>query len=187
VVVDRPFRRDGGLGPVERIRLARQLDDIFFSSSATQSFDSEAARSQFRERWLGRYLQQWPDDFLVALASEEEAIGYLAGCIGDAARMPEFADISYFRDLADLSARFPSHFHINVAASYRSAGIGACLVETFCDRAAESGAPGVHVVTAKASRNVGFYQRHGFRPLRSLTWNGVEVVMLGRTLPSTSV
>ncbi len=35
----------------------RQLDHIFFSSSATKTFADEAERQAFRERWLGRYLK----------------------------------------------------------------------------------------------------------------------------------
>ena len=38
-------------------KLSDQIDAIFFEASNTKSFESDAARAVFRERWLGRYLR----------------------------------------------------------------------------------------------------------------------------------
>lgn len=161
-----------------------QIEAIFFSSSRTQSFPSAAARNSFRERWLGRYINSFPDDFLLAVVDGDEGpvIGYLAGCLADPARHPLFADIGYFAQIQDLTPRYPAHLHVNVDAAWRNHGIGALLVEAFCARAGQRGSSGVHVVTGAQSRNVGFYKRCGFRRLCSLSWSGSELVVLGRTL-----
>ena len=158
------------------------VDTIFFAASQTQSFASSAAKEAFRERWLGRYLEHYRENFFLAIDPRGRIAGYLAGCLVDPSRQGLFADIAYFAEIADLTRDYPAHLHINVDASWRNRGIGALLIEAFCAHAAKAGAPGVHVVTGAHSRNGPFYARNGFRRLRSLLWNGAEIVCLGRRL-----
>ncbi len=66
--------------------------------------------------------------------------------------------------------------------SWRSKGQGALLIERFCRDAALAGVPGVHVVSSRGMRNIGFYERIGFREVGGLAWNGRELVFLGREL-----
>lgn len=180
VVPLRALERELG-GGLDNVRLA-QIDSIFFASSKTQTFASPEAREVFREKWLGRLLTSYRNDFFVALGPEDQIIGYLAGCLDDPAQLPLFADIGYFAELSDLTRQYPAHLHINVDTDWRNRGIGSLLIEAFCTHARTAGSPGVHVVTGAPSRNVGFYQRSGFCQLRSLTWNGAEIVCLGRVL-----
>jgi GNAT superfamily N-acetyltransferase len=44
------------------------VEEIFFTSSAVQSFTDDAHRARFKQRWLGRYLDHFPGSFFVALA-----------------------------------------------------------------------------------------------------------------------
>ena len=37
------------------------IETIFFASSNVEQFDDAAERAAFRERWLGRYLDHWPE------------------------------------------------------------------------------------------------------------------------------
>jgi len=161
-----------------------QVEEIFFTSSTVQTFASAAERSAFRDRWLGRYLDHWPGSFLVALEPGGSVTGYLAGCLIDPATHPLFADLGYVADFADLSAGYPAHLHINVHPDWRSAGIGAHLIEAFAAHAAQAGSPGMHIVTGRAARNVRFYERCGFRVLRSTRspWGAAEIAFLGRSL-----
>lgn len=159
-----------------------EIDAIFFASSNTQSFATEQDRHAFRERWLGRYLERYREDFFIAAASEQRIVGYLAGCLEDPARQPLFADIGYFATLADLTRHFPAHLHINVDPEFRNVGIGVQLIEAFCNHAWTAGAPGVHVVTGASARNVRFYQRCDFHELRKMAWNGGVLTCLGRSL-----
>ena len=161
------------------------LDAIFFGSSNTKTFDSDEIRQQFRDRWLGRYLRLDPAEAFLAVDRTGTIVGYLVGCLSDPARQSRFDDIGYFHLLADLTARFPAHLHVNLAPAWRGTGVGSRLVGQFITHAAENGSQGVHVVTSEGARNVGFYVRNRFGLQRTFTYRGNSLVMLGRTLEPT--
>lgn len=151
---------------VERTaRLNDDIDAIFFEASNTKSFENEAARSAFRERWLGRYLRDDPQFAYLAITSApaHHVVGYLVGAIDDPSnRSAEDGGIAAFRD---VNRRYPAHLHVNVAPAYRGAGIGGRLIDAFVADARGTGAVGVHVVTGATSANVRFYNRNGFREI----------------------
>lgn len=162
--------------------LRAQIEAVFFDASG-RTFASGPEREAFRERWLGRYLQGGTDVVLLALDSGLQVAGYLVGALEDPAGQQRFADIPYFRgDFRDLCRRYPAHLHINIAPAFRSKGVGAQLIAGFAERASAAGVPGMHVVTGKSARNVGFYTRCGFTPLGDAVWNGSTVVFLGKPL-----
>lgn len=163
-------------------RLTAELDRVFFSSSARQTFDSTEARAAFRERWLGRYLLHFPQCALVALDGERHVVGYVAGSLDDPARDPLFADLGHFTHFRDLTARYPAQLHVNLDAAWRGRGIGALLVDAFSRLAHAGGAPGVHVVTARGMRNVGFYLANGFLERGAAEIDGRDLLFLGRDL-----
>lgn len=162
--------------------LQAQVDAIFFET-ALAAPASGSEREAFRERWLGRYLRGGSDVLLVALTSRQTVAGYLVGALDDPAEQDRFADIGYFRGpFRPLTARYPSHLHINLTAAARNQGIGGQLIEAFATHATAAGSPGVHVVTSRDARNVRFYRRCGFREVGATDWNGSALVFLGRTL-----
>lgn len=161
-----------------------QVEAIFFETSGRQSFDSEAARSSYRERWLGRYLTHFSDECFVALTDDGAVVGYLAGCLEDPARSPRFSDVSYFATFSHLTSSFPAHLHINLTAGRRGEGIGAKLIEAFAGHAAHAGVPGMHVVTGEGARNNRFYLACGFRQLGATDWMGNRIAFFGRPLTS---
>jgi GNAT superfamily N-acetyltransferase len=169
-----------GLG--DRARLMAEIDNIFFEASARKTFVGEGERSAFRERWLGRYLEHYPGHAYVALAPPGSVAGYLVGSLDDPARTALFSDIAHFASFAHLTAEYPAQLHVNLAPEWRGRGIGARLVETFADDARRAGAPGIHVVTGRGMRNVGFYLARGFREAGSLSENGRDLVFLARDL-----
>lgn len=162
------------------------LDAIFFEASGTKSFASDDARAAFRERWLGRFLSHDAERVFLAIVSpgtqDEELAGYLAGSFDDPAKAERFSDLGYFRNLADLTARYPAQLHVNLAPACRGAGIGRELVDAFIAQARAAGVPGVHVVTSRGMRNVRFYDGCGFTQVGACDWNGRELLMLGREL-----
>lgn len=158
------------------------IEEIFFAASGTRSFASDGDKAAFRERWLGRYLGSDARFALVARGDDDRIVGYLVGAIEDPARAPRFGDLAYFAALADLTAQFPAHLHVNLDPAARSLGIGARLVERFSSVVAAEGSKGVHVVTGARARNRRFYERLGFAPLRELSWNNQPIVMLGKRL-----
>jgi GNAT superfamily N-acetyltransferase len=159
----------------------REVETILFEASG-RSFAPGPARDEFRQRWLGRYLDAPGDPLFVALAGTSVA-GYLIGSLEDPATQPRFADLDYYRThFAAHCRRFPAHLHINLAPLYRNRGLGKALIAAFAAGAAAAGVAGVHVVTGKDMRNVRFYLRCGFEPVASAPWNGREVVLLGKPL-----
>lgn len=158
------------------------VERIFFAASTRKTFESTVERAAFRERWLGRYLIHDREHVFLARTDDGAVAGYLVGCLDDPAVTDRFDDIDFFADFADLTARYPAHLHINLDAAWRSRGIGAGLIDAFVRRAAERGAPGVHVVTGAAARNVSFYTRCGFAPLREAMSSGATILFMGRTL-----
>ena len=48
--------------------LLPRVEEIFFTSSAVQQFTDDAHRARFKARWFGRYLDNFPGSFFVALA-----------------------------------------------------------------------------------------------------------------------
>lgn len=160
----------------------REVERIFFLTSNRKTFPSEAARAEFQERWLGRYLLHDRAHAFVARAEDGAIAGYLIGSLDDPAESDRFDDIGYFADFADLTAVYPAHLHINLDEAWRSQGIGAMLIETFAVHARGRRAPGLHVVTGAGVRNVGFYARCGFEPLRELDWEGSRLLFMGRKL-----
>lgn len=160
----------------------RAIDAVFFAASGTQGFPSALARARFRERWLGRYFDH-PDDAALSFVAVDErgrVAGYVIGSTDDPAVTPRFADIGYFAELGALTAEYPAHLHINLAEDARGRGTGRALIEAFCCAVRARGVRGCHVVTGADARNRRFYGRLGFQPLRTLSWSGSPIVMLGR-------
>jgi GNAT superfamily N-acetyltransferase len=161
------------------------IERIFFASAGRTTFADAAERSAFRERWLERYLEHDRGHVFLARNEGGGVIGYLVGCLVDPALTERFRDISYYADFADLTVRYPAHLHINLDPAWRSQGIGGRLIDAFAQQAARAGAAGVHVVTGAAARNVGFYRRCRFAPLREAQWNGNAILLMGRDLAAT--
>lgn len=163
-------------------RLRAEVDDVFFSSSARQTFASAEDKAAFRERWLGRYLTHFPQHALVALDGTRRAVGYVIGSLADPASDPLFADLAFLAHFRALTPRYPAQLHVNLDTRFRSRGIGARLVGAFSDLARAGGAPGVHVVTARGMRNVRFYLANGFLQRGAVAIDGRELLFLGRDL-----
>ncbi len=162
-------------------KLNDEIDAIFFEASNTKSFESDRARSVFRERWLGRYLRHDPQFAYVALAASGHVVGYLVGSVDDPVMSSRFADIGYFATFRELTKAFPAHLHVNLAPAFRNKGIGGRLIDTFIADAKGAGAAGVHVVTSANAENVRFYNRNGFFEL-GRTGNSDAIVFLGRVI-----
>src|SRR5690606_13949468 len=103
--------------------LAAAIDAIFFEASSVRSFAGDGERAAFRNRWLGLYLDAWPEHVWLArngAAAENGGAlaGYLIGSLVDPATDRRFDDLAYFRDFAHASAVYPAHLHINLAPAY---------------------------------------------------------------------
>ena len=158
------------------------IDEIFFQSSNTQSFDSIEARQQFRDKWLGRYLTHYGQCCFIALNQQNHPIGYIAGSLHDPARDPIFADMPHYAAFSHVTKVHPAQLHINVHADARGKGVGRQLIEAFAEFAATERVNGVHAITSRGACNIGFYQANGFEEVASAELNGRELVFLAREL-----
>jgi GNAT superfamily N-acetyltransferase len=166
----------------DRATLIPAIEAIFFEASSVKVFASEQVRAAFRQRWLGLYLDTWPEHVFVARDDDGTMAGYLLGCLIDPACDERFDDIGYFKTFAAACAAYSAHLHINLAPAYRSRGIGADLIEAFASHARQCGAPGLHIVTSKDARNVRFYRQCGFVVVDETPWKAGAVVFMGRGL-----
>ena len=166
----------------DREHLMAAIDTIFFDASGVQAFADAADRVAFRHRWLGLYLESWPEHVHLARDRDGTLAGYLVGCLVDPARDERFAGIGYLQAFAAQCAAFPAHLHINLDPAYRSRGLGGQLIDAFATEAARAGAPGMHIVTSRTARNVGFYRAQGFAIEAEAPWKGGDVVFMGRGL-----
>ena len=173
----------------DRENLLPAIDAVFFEASSIKTFADEGARASFRHRWLGLYLDIWPEFVLLAREATSAGVGgavagYLVGCPTDPAMDRRFDDIGYFRSFAAACAAYPAHLHINLAPGYRGRGIGGALVDAFAAQAHRAGASGVHIVTSKDARNVRFYRSCRFDVIDEAPWRAGAVVFMGRRLDS---
>jgi len=174
------------LDGAERDRACREVDRIFFEASSVQSFSDDEHRAAFWWLWLGRYLHEEPEHAFVAQNEESTVFGYLVGSLRDPAPRSEFGELSYFGSFSDQTAQFPAHLHINVASEMRGRKVGEQLVRAFEAHAARQASRGMHVVTGEGMRNVGFYERLGFREVARAKRASSHVVMLAKAIKGAS-
>ena len=68
-----------------------------------------------------------------------------------------------FRSPAEVTARYPSHLHIDMVPRLQGGGNGRRLMNTLTAALREQGSPGVHLgVHAENTRAIGFYRHVGF-------------------------
>ncbi len=162
------------------------IERIFCATAARWPGDVAAARA-FQRLWLDQYLEHERELVTLAVArevptAERDVLGYIVGCRIDPATSKRFAALSYFRDFAAVTRAFPAHLHINLDERVRGRGVGAHLVTDVCARLAGEGVRGVHVVTGRDQRNVGFYTRLGFVERARAPRGATEVLLLARAL-----
>ena len=158
------------------------IEEVFFGTSATPSFPDDAARAAFRERWLGRYLERWPQWCFFAETDAGGVAGYLAGCCDNPATSTDFADHGYYALFDEECRRFPAHLHINVLPEHRGAGVGTDMIAAFAAKCAAQDLPGFHAITADGHRNNAFFERCGLRAEAHGSWNNCSLVLFGRAL-----
>ncbi len=84
-----------------------------------------------------------------------------------------------FRSPAEVTARYPSHLHIDMVPRLQGGGNGRRLMDTLTAALREQRSPGVHLgVYAVNTRAVGFYRHVGFTEL----YSGEGAVMFGMDL-----
>ena len=167
------------LGGSEKLR--NDAEAIFFAAAATQGFPSRPAREAYRDLWLGRYMRAFPEMFLIAVADDGHAAGYLAG--SPLSDTPPLPGPDYYRHFPRaLIETCPAHLHVNIRADLRGGGLGEMLMAAFRRECISRKLPGLHAVTAADSAAALFFARCGLELLERIAWRGRSIVFLGEHL-----
>lgn len=156
------------------------IKQIFFLTSSRTQFDSPAARETFFQQWTSYYLSQCLNDVLVSRDAQGNIVAYLTGCRDTPAAHRLLATFPWMRLFSPHYHAFPAHFHVNCHPGHQGRGIGRALVTQFCADCKAEGSAGVHLVSAATAANVPFYRRLGFVHEVTKTWNGRDLLLMGR-------
>lgn len=171
------------LGPsAEKGAIRKGIDEIFFASSPKKNFASAAEREAFKFKYLDWYSQNYPQLFLIALADNSDVMGYICGVL-DTRLHPNLAELHpWFEIFEDCFSSFPAHLHINCAEAARGRGMGSTLLTVFESHLQTEGVKGVHLVTSPDARNVGFYDKNGYKFTKTAQWKGTPLLLMGKSL-----
>ncbi|NBX18488.1 MAG: GNAT family N-acetyltransferase [Proteobacteria bacterium] len=162
--------------------IRKSVDEIFFESSPKKSFASASEREAFKFKYLDWYSQNLPQYFLVALGEKSEVLGYVCG-VADTRRHEDLAGLHpWFEIFEDCYPQFPAHLHINCAESARGRSIGSTLLAVFESCLRSDGVAGVHLVTSPDARNVGFYDKNGYKFTKTMNWKDSKLLLMGKSL-----
>jgi ribosomal protein S18 acetylase RimI-like enzyme len=78
---------------------------------------------------------------------------------------------------------YPAHLHIDLLPRAQGLGYGRRMIEQVLAMLGRRGCPGTHLgLSALNTRAFGFYQHLGFHELTRASWDGDEVIYMGRRL-----
>lgn len=171
------------LGPsAEKGRIWKGVEKIFFESSSKKTFSSPEEREAFRFKYLDWYAKHHPECFFIAIEDNTDALGYICGVVDT--RTPEDLTLlhPWFALFADCFENFPSHLHINCGETSRGQGLGSTLLSVFENHMKSQNAAGIHLVTSPGARNVGFYDKNGYKFTKTSEWKGTTMLLMGKSL-----
>ncbi|MEN9529545.1 MAG: hypothetical protein RI932_1418 [Pseudomonadota bacterium] len=166
----------------EKERVLQGVEKIFFESSLKKNFKSPDERDAFRHKYLDWYAKNYPEYFFIALDQNNGVQGYICG-VPDTTKHPELSQLHpWFSVITEDFIDYQAHLHINCADSARGAGLGSTLLNVFENTLRSKGIKGVHLVTAPDARNVGFYDKNGYKFRHDFIWNTNPMLLLGKQL-----
>jgi ribosomal protein S18 acetylase RimI-like enzyme len=170
-----------------RIRPYRPADlDALYQICLRTGRNGDDATALYRDPWLIGHVHAAPygifQPSLAFVAEDDEGVGgYVLGAL-DTESFEERLEREWwtadqrkayrihhdFRSPAEVTARYPSHLHIDMVPRLQGGGNGRRLMNTLTAALREQGSPGVHLgVYAVNTRAVGFYRHVGFTELSS--------------------
>ncbi len=163
------------------------IRDIFYASSARQSFASPEEKIAFFEKWTRYYIENAPDLIFLAVEDGARVLGYVMGTTDSAAALPFYEErLKSYAVFADQFEKYPAHLHINFRPEARGMGIGSKLISHFADVLKERHIAGVHIVTSADAENRRFYSKNKFDFELKRTWHDVELLFMGRDLSASN-
>ncbi|MBM3380879.1 MAG: GNAT family N-acetyltransferase [Betaproteobacteria bacterium] len=166
----------------EKERVLLGVEKIFFESSVKRTFKSPEEREAFLHKYLGWYAKNYPEYFFVAIDQNKSVHGYICG-VPDTTKHPELSTLHpWFSEISEDFLEYQAHLHINCADVARGVGLGSTLLNVFENALRGKGIKGVHLVTAPDARNVGFYDKNGYKFRHDFLWNASPMLLMGKQL-----
>ncbi len=156
-----------------------EVMEIFFESSTKKEFSSVEERTRFVVKYLGVYVQSYPELCLVAV-KDGKVLGYCCGMPNTPFQLYELQP--HLKVFEDQFGVYEAHFHINCHHEARGLGVGSHLVATFEQKMRESGIEGVHIITSPGARNTHFYEKLDFTHKVERNYNDSMLLLMGKTL-----
>lgn len=155
-----------------------EVDAIFFESSDKKEFKDQEERSLFYQKYLGFYLDRYPE--LALVAKSESVLGYTVGALDsmDLELQRLQPHLNLFQEYFD---KFPAHLHINCHAMSRGMGIGSLLIETLEELLIKQGVIGYHIMTAPNAKSRDFYRKLGLNFEVVKEFKGSQILFMGKT------
>lgn len=155
-----------------------EIRDIFFESSTRKNFKDESERGAFYQKYVGHYLEHFPEFALVAV-SGEKVLGYVLG-----APRSDAEDLyvlqPHMRLFQQYFTQFPAHLHINCHHEARGLGVGSKLLREFEKLLQQAKIRGLHIMTGPDSQNRLFYKKNGFSDQVELNFQGGPILLMGK-------
>ena len=156
-----------------------QLSEIFFESSSKKDFPDEASRESFFYKYLGFYLEHFPE--LTLVAEEKRILGYVVAAPDSS--IPELNKIQpHLEIFKEHIQKYPAHLHINCHAESRGQGLGSKLITRIEEVLRTSNINGLHIMTGPDSLNRNFYRKLGFTYEFIGDFQGSPILFMGKVL-----
>ncbi len=138
-----------------------EIREIFFESSSRTIFENEQEKESFFHKYLGFYLENYPEHVYLALENEN-LLGYLCGVVDSSKEEKLNHLLSHYQIFSNYYPDYPAHLHMNVTESARGKEVGASLLEAFCVELKKQNIKGLHIITSIQARNRHFYSKNSF-------------------------
>lgn len=157
-----------------------EISQIFFETSSVQNFEGNEHRSKFFKKYLGIYIEEYPETFFIAL-EQDKVLGYLAICTDTIEFMKSHSN-EVLELFTEYYPRYPAHLHINISPAAQGKSVGSKLMTYGLETLNAFQTKGIHLITAANARNIGFYLKNGFEKLQTHQWQAKELLLLGKEL-----
>ena len=156
-----------------------EIKEIFFESSTKKTFKDDAEKEGFFYKYLGFYLEHFPELCLVAV--DEKVLGYVV--TSPKSDSSELLSIQpHLKTFEEYFNRFPAHLHINCHADSRGKGVGSKLISETEMKLQGMKIKGLHIMTGPDAANQKFYKKLGFNFQVVQDFNGSSILFMGKEL-----
>lgn len=156
-----------------------EIRDIFFESSSKKTFRDEAEKNDFFYKYLGYYLEHYPELCFVAI--DEKVLGYVVTA-PDSHSNALYSIQPHLRSFENYFNKFPAHLHINCHRDSRGRGVGSKLIAQTENSLKSLEVSGLHIMTAPDAANQNFYKKLGFNFQVIEDFQGSSILLMGKEL-----